>query len=121
MNTRLVQPTDFQILEALMNGRRDTATNLAVTCDIDRNYINTRLPVLADKGLLQRIGPAENSGLYQITPRGIAAVQNRPVYDTDRDQFETLLNEQASRILIDEPMVHQVNDPKEIQEDLLDS
>jgi len=121
MSIQLVQPTDFQILDALIDGRRDTAANLAVSCDKDRNYINTRLPVLAGEGFLQRIGPAENSGLYQITPRGVAAIQNRPVYNTNRDRFEMLLNEQASRILIEEPLVRQVTDPEETQKDLLDS
>lgn len=116
MNTRLVQPTDFQILEALSDGRRDTAVNLAVKCEKDRNYINTRLPVLADEDLLQRIGPAENAGLYQILPRGVAAIRNQSVYDTDREQFETLLDTQASQITIEEPTICHVNEPEKTQD-----
>jgi len=107
VKTRLVDPTDFQILDALADGRRDTAANLAVTIDKDRSYLNTRLPVLADGGLIRRIGPAESSGLYQITPRGVAAAQNQSLYKTDREQFETALAEQEPLITITNPAVHQ--------------
>ena len=109
MQTRLVHPTDFQILEALADGRRDTAANLAVTIEKDRNYLNTRLPVLADEGLICRIGPAKKSGLYQITPRGLAAAQNQTLYQRDREQFEMALREQASLITITDPAVHQTS------------
>ena len=109
MQTRLVHPTDFQILEALTDGRRDTAANLAVTIGKDRNYLNTRLPVLADAGLVQRIGPADSSGLYQITARGVAAAQNKSLYQADREQFETALAEQAPLITITDPAVHQTS------------
>lgn len=113
MQIRLVHPTDFQILEALADGRRDTAANLAVTIGKDRNYLNTRLPVLADAELVQRIGPADSSGLYQITPRGVAAAQNQSLYQADREQFETALAEQEPLITITDPAVHQtaVSDP----------
>ncbi|MGQ3330785.1 ArsR family transcriptional regulator [Halorubrum sp. FL23] len=107
MKTRLVNPTDFQILDALADGRRDTAANLAVTIDKDRSYLNTRLPVLADEGLIHRIGPAESSGLYQIMPRGVAAAQNQSLYKRDREQFETVLAEQEPLITITAPAVHQ--------------
>ncbi len=106
---RLVDPTDFQILRALSDGRRDTAANLAVIIDKDRNYLNTRLPVLADEGLIERVGPAESSGLYQITPRGVAAAQNQSLYAADRDQFETAIDEQEPLITITDPAVHQTS------------
>lgn len=107
MQTRLVHPTDFQILESLADGRRNTAVNLAVAIDKDRNYLNTRLPILADEGLIQRVGPAESSGLYQITPRGVAAAQNQALYKANREQFETAVDEQELLITITEPVVHQ--------------
>ena len=107
MRTRLVHPTDFQILDALGDGRRDTAANLAASIGKNRNYLNARLPVLADEGLIRRIGPAESSGLYQITPRGVAASQNETLYKTDREQFEIALAEQAPLITITEPTIHQ--------------
>ncbi|WP_226929243.1 ArsR family transcriptional regulator [Halorubrum halophilum] len=106
---RLVDPTDFQILKTLSDGRRDTAANLAVIIDKDRNYLNTRLPVLADEELIERVGPAESSGLYQITPRGVAAAQNQSLYATDRDQFETTIDEQEPLITITDPTVHQAS------------
>jgi len=67
---RLVDLTDFQILEALSDGRRNVAANIAIELDKDRAYLNTRLPELEDYGLIKRIGPAENSGLYEITEVG---------------------------------------------------
>lgn len=109
MRTRLVHPTDFQILEALSDGRRDTAVNLAMILDKNRDYINTRLPVLADEGLIQRIGPADSSGLYQITPRGVVASQNQTLYKTDREKFEMALAEQEPLVTITDPTVHQIS------------
>lgn len=111
MRTRLVDPTDFQILDSLADGRRDIAANLAVAIGKDRNYLNTRLPVLADEGLVQRVGPAESSGLYQITARGVAAAQNHSLYKSDREQFETALAEQEPLITITDPTVHQSSVP----------
>lgn len=67
---RLVEPTDFQILDALSDGRRNIAANIAIELDKDRAYLNTRLPELEDYGLIERIGPAEKSGLYEITETG---------------------------------------------------
>lgn len=105
MQTRLTQPTDFQILEALSDGKQNTAVNLASQLNKDRGYLNNRLPVLADYGLLQKIGPAENSGLYQITPRGIAAVQNQTLYQQDTDRFEEVLDERETAITIEQPKI----------------
>ena len=67
---RLIDPTDFEILDALSNGKRNTAANLSYILDKDRSYVNTRLPILADYGLLERVGPSPNSGLYEITSKG---------------------------------------------------
>ena len=74
---RLVDPTDFQILEALSDGRRNVAANIAIELDKDRAYLNTRLPELEDYGLIERIGPAQNSGLYEITDEGRETLENR--------------------------------------------
>lgn len=87
---RLVQPTDFKILGQLADSRRNNAANLAVLLDQDRSYINTRLPVLADYGLVKRVGPAEKSGLYVITERGHAAVACQEAYATNSD-FEAII------------------------------
>ena len=92
---KLASPTDFDVLEALSDGKRNTAANLAIEIDRDRAYINTRLPLLADHGLLERIGPAPNSGLYEITAMGLAAVEHREAYHDDDADFEALVEAAA--------------------------
>lgn len=90
---RLTSPTDFEILEALSDGRRNNAANLSYELDKNRSYINTRLPVLADYELVDRVGPAPNSGLYEITEHGLAAVELRDRYG--EGDFEERLAEQV--------------------------
>ncbi|MFB6091551.1 MAG: ArsR family transcriptional regulator [Haloquadratum sp.] len=92
---RLTVPTDFEILEALADGERNNAANLAYHIDRDRSYINTRLPVLADYGLLERVGPAPNSGLYAITERGRAALEHRDAYRQADVDFEALIEREV--------------------------
>lgn len=92
---RLASPTDFEILEALSDGRRNNAVNLSHLIDKNRSYINTRLPLLTDYGLLRRVGPAPNSGLYEITDRGQAALALRDRYDEAED-FEALVAERVA-------------------------
>lgn len=84
---KLAVPTDFEILEALSDGERNNAVNLSHILDKNRAYINTRLPVLADYELVERVGPAPNSGLYAITEKGHVALENRDAYEND-DDFE---------------------------------
>ena len=92
---RLVTPTDFDILAALVDGRRNNAVNLAAILDRNRSYINTRLPILLDYDLVTRVGPAPNSGLYVITPKGRAVVKHRDAYASD-DDFDALVAESAA-------------------------
>ncbi|WP_207592734.1 winged helix-turn-helix domain-containing protein [Halomontanus rarus] len=87
---RLRQPTDFLVLEALEDGGRNVATNLAGHTGKSRKNINTRLPILEDYGLVTKIGPAERSGLYEITALGKAALVYRDQY-TEVDDFEALI------------------------------
>ncbi|MCU4742790.1 ArsR family transcriptional regulator [Natronoglomus mannanivorans] len=87
---KLRQPTDFQILEALEETGRNVAANLESQTDKTRQNINTRLPVLDDYGLVEKIGPAERSGLYEITPDGKTALVYREQY-CDVDDFESLI------------------------------
>jgi len=86
----LYQPTDFLILEALHTYGRNVAPNIARTIDKSRENVNTRLPVLAKYGLVRKIGPADHSGLYEITPEGRAAFDLRKQYDST-DDFEALI------------------------------
>ena len=102
---RLSQPTDFLILEALSDGERDTGANLAKRIDRDRKYMNAELPKLEDQRLVKKIGPHEKSGLYQITPLGIAAVQRQSLYSESEDEFETAIRELADQIEITRPSV----------------
>lgn len=88
---KLASPTDFDVLDALSDGKRNTAANIAIEIDRDRAYINTRLPLLADHGLIERIGPSPNSGLYEITPMGEAALKHREAYRDDAADFEALI------------------------------
>jgi hypothetical protein len=88
---KLAAPTDFELLSALSDGKRNTAANLAIEIERNRSYINTRLPVLADYGLVDRIGPAERSGLYEITERGLVVLDNREAYDDPDVDFEALV------------------------------
>ena len=92
---RLVQPTDFDILAALSDGKRNTAANIAHIIDRNRAYINTRLPILADYDLVDRVGPAPNSGLYVITQRGRAALDHREQYGEPDVDFAALLDKAA--------------------------
>ncbi|WP_440989243.1 winged helix-turn-helix transcriptional regulator [Haloarchaeobius baliensis] len=82
---RLRQPTDFLILEALQAQGRNVATNLAHHTDKSRKNINSRLPVLADYGLVEKIGPAQRSGLYEITKKGRIALMYQDKYDEVED------------------------------------
>ncbi|WP_411964505.1 ArsR family transcriptional regulator [Haloferax sp. YSMS24] len=88
---KLAVPTDFDILEALSDGRRNTAVNLSYILDKNRSYINTRLPILADYGLLERVGPAPKSGLYEITDKGHVVVDHREKYRSDGVDFDELV------------------------------
>lgn len=85
---KLAAPTDFDILEALSDGKRNNAVNLAHELDKNRAYINTRLPILADYELVNRVGPAPNSGLYVITEKGQATLENRSKYREDGVDFD---------------------------------
>lgn len=90
---RLAEPTDFEILEALTDGKRNTAANLSYILDKDRSYINTRLPILADYKLVERVGPAPNSGLYEITDRGVEVIDIRETAAEPEVDFDARLAE----------------------------
>lgn len=89
---KLRRPTDFLILEALEEHGRNVATNLAHHTGKSRKNINTRLPVLDDYTLVRKIGPAEHSGLYEITRKGRVALMYRDQYG-EVDDFEGLLEQ----------------------------
>lgn len=88
---RLRRPTDFLILEALHSYGRNVAPNLAQITGKSRKNVNNRLPVLEDYGLVMKIGPADRSGLYEITERGRVALRMREEYDQVED-FDALVD-----------------------------
>lgn len=88
---KLRRPTDFLILEALEANGRNVATNLAFHTDKERKNINARLPILEEYGLVEKIGPASRSGLYEITTKGKSALIKKEKYGKV-DDFEALLD-----------------------------
>lgn len=93
---KLARPTDIEILDALSDGKRNTAANLAYHLDKDRSYINTRLPVLADYGLLERVGPAPASGLYEITEKGRIVLEHHERLDDEDLDFDAFVEEKLA-------------------------
>lgn len=92
---RLSLPTDKLILDELTEGR-NIAANLAVQLDRHRNYINQRMGQLNDYGLVRKIGPAENSGLYEITEKGRVALSHIDEYE-EADDFDAVVKAAMDR------------------------
>lgn len=92
---KLRHPTDFLILNALFTHGRNVATNLAELTGKSRKNINSRLPVLADYGLVDKVGPVDHSGLYEISPLGERALAFADQYG-QVDDFERLLESPPS-------------------------
>lgn len=88
---RLVNPTDFEILEALADHGRNTAQNISLLIEKDRQYINSRLPQLTDYELTAQIGPADNSGLYELTDRGQIVVHHWQDHNDPTADFDTII------------------------------
>lgn len=92
----LVDPTDYEILAFLTARGRNNAMNIAAGLDRDRSYVNTRLRALARGEHIERIGPAPNSGLYEVTDDGRAELAAWTEYggdDVDDVSFETLVGD----------------------------
>lgn len=75
---KLVVPTDFEILETMQGGERETATHIAEILGQDSRYMNNRLSSLAGYGLVDKVGV---SSMYVITHLGLAAIDLREDYD----------------------------------------
>jgi len=89
--------TDFAILEVLASGKRNVAANVALEIDADRSYVNNRFSYILEEGLVERVGPKELSGLYEITPKGQAVVRHQDKYRSDRvDNFAAFIDEQLT-------------------------
>jgi predicted transcriptional regulator len=93
---KLQRPTDFLILEYLQKNGRNVASNISIEIDKSRSHVNVRLPMLEDYGLVDKIGPAERSGLYEITPLGEAAIKLQDRYDDEDVDFEDLIEDEVA-------------------------
>jgi len=70
----LVKPTDEKILHVLTHGRRETPRNLsAQLTDTTRSYTGDRLRALEIRGYVHTPGPADRSGMYEISTWGRVA------------------------------------------------
>ena len=90
-----LKPTDFLILNALREGR-NTPSNLAAQIDRSKVYVNERIGQLLDYGLVEKIGPLENSGLYELTVKGEIVADHEKQYgddDVSDDEFDELIEE----------------------------
>lgn len=97
MGLHLVDPTDFEILSYLAERGRNNAVNVATALDQNREYMNARLHALANHECVERIGPAENSGLYEITAKGEAALDCREANSDSDADFETAVEAELGR------------------------
>ena len=88
----IFRPIDFSILDELTEGR-NVGGNIYMELDTARPYVNERLGILADYGLVRRVGPNENVGLYEITEMGRLTLELQDQYD-EVDDFEALLEEE---------------------------
>ncbi|OYR86243.1 hypothetical protein DJ72_02845 [Halorubrum distributum] len=91
----LLRPLDFALLDELTEGR-NVGANLHVLVDASSPYTLERLSQLADYGLVRRVGPNENVGLYEITPLGEAALAHRGEYG-EVDDFEALIEDAVEK------------------------
>ena len=87
--------TDFLILGELREGR-NLAANIALEIDRARNYVNQRMPYLLDYGLVEKIGPMDDSGLYELTDKGRLAYEHRGKYHDDDVDFEAFLDDRLA-------------------------
>ncbi|WP_241431939.1 winged helix-turn-helix domain-containing protein [Natrialba chahannaoensis] len=100
---RLSLPSDQLVLQQLTEGR-NTAANIAAEVDRSRNYINQRMPQLYDYGLVIKVGPVEGTGLYEITPKGVATLRLIDDYE-EGSEFENRVEDRAELIEVGPPEI----------------
>lgn len=89
--------TDWEILGELRDGR-NVAANLALEIDRHRKTVNKKLSYLLDYGLVEKIGPHDQSGLYELTERGRLAYEYREKYHDDSVDFDELLQSELDAV-----------------------
>lgn len=86
-------PTSFQVLRVLNDRKRQTAPNLAEILDKDSRYMSNQLNDLAGQGLVRRVGPSDNSKMFEITERGQIAIEYADEYShQEASEFGRLVN-----------------------------
>lgn len=90
----ILREVDWAILDTLSDGKRNVAVNIALEKDTSPGYVNNRMAILLDYRLVDKVGPSENSGLYEITDRGRAALELRDEYDRGVE-FERMIDDLA--------------------------
>lgn len=86
----ILRPMDFSILDILTDGR-NVAGNIYIELDSAKPYVNERMTHLHDYGLVRRIGPNENVGLYELTEKGERALKHSDLYKQDEALFEKVV------------------------------
>lgn len=76
----LILPTDKEIINLLATGHRQTPANVAAHLGMKNKYASERLRNLRDRGYLHDPGPADRSGMYQITDLGRIVAWHSPTY-----------------------------------------
>jgi predicted transcriptional regulator len=74
---RLYDPTDFDILNVMSDGRRYTGSYMGEILNRKGTYMNSRFRTLSGNGLIEKVG---NSTMYEITDLGHAALELRDEY-----------------------------------------
>jgi DNA-binding MarR family transcriptional regulator len=99
MNTgedvKLTEPTDFDILEILSEGDRETPKHLGTLLEFRNAYMSQRVRQMEDYGLVERI---DDSQMFVITELGRVALdlQNQYSHDESR-KFGELVKEEVAR------------------------
>jgi len=94
-DVKLTEPTDFDILEILSEGHRETPKHLGTVLDLRNAYMSQRLRQMEDYGLVARI---DDSQMFVITELGQVALDLRDEYSHQRSQeFGMLVEEELSR------------------------
>lgn len=87
---------DYAILYALYDGRQ-SITNLSALLPEPHNNstLKRRMNGLRARGFARKVGPAERSKLYEITPHGVIAGQHYHHYDGGYDELYSNLVERT--------------------------
>ena len=94
-SVKLTEPTDFDILEILSKGHRETPKHLGTLLDLRNAYMSQRLRQMEDYGLVGRIN---DSQMFVITELGQVALDLREEYSHQRSQeFGKLVQEELAR------------------------